>query len=134
MNWKNTGINTAVLAISVGLISMTSAHAEIKDYYSECTNKYESMNNSIVSECSAYADERYKKIINTSYNKIYKALKSTYPDQAEALEKSQIGWLDYRNNYCPLTGSYIGSPMHAFCPQELNRNRAEELDTLAESF
>lgn len=134
MNWKNTGINTAILAILGGLISVTSAHAEIKDYYSECTNKYTSMNNSIVYECSAYADERYKKIINTSYNKIYKALKSTDSDQAAALEKSQIGWLDYRNNYCPLTGSYIGSPMYAFCPQELNRNRAEELETLADSF
>jgi uncharacterized protein YecT (DUF1311 family) len=137
MHWKNTEINTAVLAIltiSVGLISMTSAHAEIKDYYSECADKYTSMNNSVVYECSGYADEKYKKVINASYNKIYKALKSTDPNQAAALEKSQIGWLDYRNNYCSLAGSYIGSPMHAFCPQELNKNRAEELDTLADSF
>ena len=103
MNLKSMNINTAIV---FGLISMTAAHAEVKDYYSECTNKHDRMNNSVVYDCSAHADEKYKKIINSSYKKIHKALKSTYPDKALALEKSQLGWLDYRNNYCSLAGSY----------------------------
>ena len=131
MSWKNITIHSAILA---SLVIVTSAHAEIKDYYSECTSKYKSMNNTVVYECSSYADERYKKIINQNYNKVYKALKSSNPHEAEMLEKSQKGWLDYRNNYCALAGEYIGTPMHAYCPQQLNKNRAEELDTLADGF
>ena len=92
------------------------------------------MNNSVVYTCSEYADKHYKKIINSNYNKIYSALKRQSPEDASNFEKAQKGWLDYRNNYCSLAGRYIGSPMYSYCPQQINQNRARELQQMAESF
>lgn len=135
MNWKNTGI-TIGTATLISILSMTAANAELKDYYSECMSKYETINNSKIYECTAYADQKYKGTMNKAYNKIYKSLKADGRDSADAesFEKSQLGWLDYRDKQCALEGSYIGSPAHPLCLSSKNKARAEELLDFSENF
>ena len=74
--------------------------------------------------------------MNTAYNKIYKSLKSTGRDSTDAgsFEKSQLGWLDYRDQQCALEGMYIGSPAQPLCVSSKNKERAEELMNFSENF
>lgn len=74
MSGKNTAI-TIVTAVFISILSVTSANAELKDYYSECMSKYKTINNSKIYECTGYADQKYKSAMNKAYNKIYKSLK-----------------------------------------------------------
>lgn len=135
MNFKHTGI-TIVTAVLVSTLSMASANAELKDYYSECMSKYKTINNSKIYECTGYADQKYKSTMNKAYNKIYKSLKTNGRDStdAESFEKSQLGWLDYRDQHCGLEGMYIGSPAHPLCVSSKNKERAEELLDFSENF
>ena len=135
MNWKNKSI-TIVSAVLISILSMTSANAELQDYYSECMSKYKTINNSKIYECTGYADQKYKSTMNTAYNKIYKSLKSTGRDSTDAgsFEKSQLGWLDYRDQQCALEGMYIGSPAQPLCISSKNKERAEELMNFSENF
>ena len=135
MNWKNKSI-TIVSAVLINILSMTSANAELQDYYSECMSKYKTINNSKIYECTGYADQKYKSTMNTAYNKIYKSLKGNGRDSADAesFEKSQLGWLDYRDQQCALEGMYIGSPAQPLCISSKNKERAEELMNFSENF
>ncbi len=135
MNWKNTAI-TIVTAVFISILSVTSANAELKDYYSECMSKYKTINNSKIYECTGYADQKYKSAMNKAYNKIYKSLKVDGRDStdAESFEKSQLGWLDYRDQQCGLEGMYIGSPALPLCVSSKNKERAEELMDFSENF
>ncbi|SLJ83678.1 lysozyme inhibitor LprI family protein [Psychrobacter sp. DAB_AL43B] len=135
MNFKNTGI-TIVTAVFISILSVTSANAELKDYYSECMSKYKTINNSKIYECTGYADQKYKSTMNKAYNKIYKSLKVNGRDStdAESFEKSQLGWLDYRDQQCGLEGMYIGSPALPLCVSSKNKERAEELMNFSENF
>ena len=135
MNFKHTGI-TIVTAVLVSILSMTSANAELKDYYSECMSKYKTINNSKIYECTGYADQKYKSTMNKAYNKIYKSLKANGRDStdAESFEKSQLGWLDYRDQHCGLEGMYIGIPALPLCVSSKNKERAEELLDFSENF
>ena len=135
MNWKNTAI-TIVTAVFISILSVTSANAEFKDYYSECMSKYKTINNSKIYECTGYADQKYKSAMNKAYNKIYKSLKVNGQDStdAESFEKSQLGWLDYRDQQCGLEGMYIGSPALPLCVSSKNKERAEELMNFSENF
>lgn len=135
MTFKNTGISM-VTAVLVSVLSMTTANAELKDYYSECMSKYKTANNSRIYECTGYADQKYKSAMNKAYNKIYKSLKTDgqYSTDADSFEKSQLGWLDYRNQQCFLEGRYIGSPAAPLCIASKNKDRAEELINFSENF
>ena len=133
MNFKQTGIISLFL---VGITSITSANAELTDYYSQCMSKYDNINNSRIYECTGYADEKYKSSMNKAYNKIYKSLKTDgrNPTDAADFEKSQLGWLDYRDQHCGLEGMYIGSPAFPICVSDKNKERAEELINFSENF
>ena len=133
MNYKQTGIISLFL---VGITSITSANAELTDYYSQCMSKYDNINNSRIYECTGYADEKYKSSMNKAYNKIYKSLKTDgrNPTDAADFEKSQLGWLDYRDQHCGLEGMYIGSPAFPICVSDKNKERAEELINFSENF
>lgn len=133
MTWKNLSIISTLL---MGIAVTHSAQAELKDYYSECMSKYESVNNSRIYECTGYADQSYKSAMNKAYNKIYKSLKNNarYDEDAADFEKSQLGWLDYRDQHCALEGSYIGSPAFPICVSSKNKERAEELISFSENF
>ena len=135
MSGKNTAI-TIVTAVFISILSVTSANAELKDYYSECMSKYKTINNSKIYECTGYADQKYKSAMNKAYNKIYKSLKVDGRDStdAESFEKSQLGWLDYRDQQCGLEGMYIGSPALPLCVSSKNKERAEELMDFSENF
>lgn len=133
MNFKYTSIISLFL---VALTSMNSAHAELKDYYNDCMNQYETINNAKIYECTGYADEKYKSAMNKAYNKIYKSLKTNARSSSDAadFEKSQLGWLDYRDQHCGLEGMYIGSPAYPICVSDKNKARAEELMSFSENF
>lgn len=135
MSFKHTGI-TIVTAVLVSILSMASANAELKDYYTECMSKYKTINNSKIYECTGYADQKYKSTMNKAYNKIYKSLKTDGRDStdADSFEKSQLGWLDYRDKHCGLEGMYIGSPALPLCVSSKNKARAEELLDFSENF
>ena len=133
MSFRSMGIVGALL---IGTTAMNSANAELTDYYSECMSKYKSINNSKIYECTGYADQKYKAAMNKAYNKIYKSIKTEgrYDGDAENFEKSQLGWLDYRDQHCGLEGSYIGSPALPLCVSDKNKQRAEELMLFSENF
>lgn len=133
MDFKHTGIISLFL---VGITSMTSANAELTDYYSQCMNNYKTINNSKIYECTGYADQKYKSAMNQAYNKIYKSLKTDGRNSSDAadFEKSQLGWLDYRDQHCGLEGMYIGSPAYPICVSDKNKQRAEELIDFSENF
>lgn len=135
MTWKNTGIKITT-AMLFSVLGMTSANAELNDYYSECMSKYQTINNAKIYECTGYADKKYKSAMNKAYNKIYKSLKTNDRDAADAanFEKSQLGWLDYRDQQCHLEGMYIGSPAHPICLSTKNKARAEELMDFSSNF
>ncbi len=118
----------------LGLLAAFSAHAEEGDLYSQCVDKQGTINNSVVALCSEEASEVYKASITKSYRKIYATLKASDPQEAAAFEQAQMAWITYRDQHCKMMGSYVGSPMYAFCPMQLNRQRAQELAELAESF
>ena len=133
MKWKNMSLISTLL---LGIAVTHSAHAELKDYYSECMSKYEHVNNSRIYECTGYADQNYKSAMNKAYSKIYKSLKTDGRNSSDAadFEKSQLGWLDYRDQQCGLEGMYIGSPAHPLCISSKNKERAEELMDFSENF
>ncbi len=124
----------SILLISV--TAMTTANAELTDYYSQCMSKYEYVNNSRIYECTGYADEKYKSAMNKAYSKIYKSLKTDGRSTSDAadFEKSQLGWLDYRDQHCGLEGMYIGSPAQPICISDKNKERAEELMHFSDNF
>lgn len=134
MHFKRTSVIGIFL---IGVIALSSANAELTDYYSECMSKYDHVNNSRIYECTGYADQKYKSAMNKAYNKIYTSIKADGRDpttDANSFEKSQLGWLDYRDQYCGLEGRYIGSPALPLCISAKNKERAEELISFSDNF
>lgn len=115
-------------------VAAAAAQADEEDIYSRCINQAGGTNNAVVLGCSVSASDVYKKKINRAYQKIYTGLKADEPEEAQKLENSQKAWLAYRNNHCELMGKYVGSPMYDYCPMELNKQRSEELEAIAEQF
>lgn len=77
--------------------------------------------------CAEGTSVEAKKEMNTLYKRLYKNLSESSPEDALKLEQSQKAWLIYRDKYCELAGSQIGSPMYAVCPMDLNIQRVNEL-------
>lgn len=126
-----------VLFFSVLLVASTQAVASPTtgtDYYSDCVDRADTINNGVVSHCSTVASDTYKQQITAYYRKIYSALKQSNPDDAKKFEQAQQAWLVYRDNHCALAGSYVGSPMYDYCPMLLNAARSAELEEMASSF
>lgn len=125
-----------VLAMSCFyLLGMQPVNAEVDNsIYDTCVQESGTINNGVVAACSNFASEAYKKNITTDYRIIYAALKKTNPDDAKKLEDAQIAWIEYRDKHCELAGGYIGSPMYAYCPMQLNLDRALQLSQMSESF
>lgn len=116
------------------LAVMASSNAFASDPYDACMDKYKYANNQAVLECSDEASEVYKKQITKHYKKIYAHLKAQNPEDAKLFEKSQQSWIVLRDNHCSLMGSYVGTPMYGYCPMQMNKDRAEELEELADMF
>lgn len=114
------------------LTIMASSGVFANSPYDNCMSKYEYASNASVMECSDHASDIYKKQITKHYKKIYAHIKAEDPEGAKAFEKSQQSWIAFRDSHCSLMGRYVGTPMYGYCPMEMNKERAEELEELAD--
>jgi uncharacterized protein YecT (DUF1311 family) len=125
-------------AVSFGFLLLASipaiaqASSEYDAMYSKCVEENGPINNSVVEACSTMVSEKAEEEIEKHYKSIYAWLMSENPEDANEFEASQKAWLQYRNAYCNLAGAYVGSPMYAFCPMNLDSARALELRELDE--
>jgi uncharacterized protein YecT (DUF1311 family) len=97
------------------------------ELYDNCLTKEGGLNNASVEVCSNRTSKAAKSEINFLYSKVYEKLSSISTADAAKFEQSQKSWIVYRNNHCELAGNYVGSPMYAFCPMEMNVLRISEL-------
>jgi uncharacterized protein YecT (DUF1311 family) len=118
------------LGMCLSSIAFAKTQKEYQDIYDQCVDQAGTINNGVVEACTSQTSDRVKKDINRLYGIFYKRLQSEHPYDVAAFEASQKAWLDYRNQHCLLMGSYVGSPMHGYCPMTLNIERALELQEL----
>ncbi len=105
-----------------------------KDYsklYDQCIKKAGTINNGVVDACSSQVSDQAKVEMNALYKVTYQRLREQSPSAAVALEQAQKAWLVYRDTHCQLAGEYVGSPMHAYCPMQLNIERVDQLRELS---
>ena len=128
---------SSTIAVLTGLLLLGSAgwsFAAAQDYeamYSKCLKDAGGANNSSVYSCSQETTAVIKKEMNQLYDKIHKTISEASKDDAQKFEASQKVWLSYRNTHCELATTYVGSPMAAYCPMQLNIERVKELRELA---
>lgn len=124
----------AVLAGALLLSSASSSFAAVQDYdaiYSKCLKDAGGANNSSVLSCAQKTSAAIKKEMNRLYDQIHKTISETSKEDAQKFEASQKAWLSYRTTQCELATRYVGSPMKAYCPMQLNIARVKELRVLA---
>lgn len=123
-----------LLFLLLGPCGMAMAAPPPVDYermYNDCLDRTGPINNGVVDACSSGTSQRVKLEMNMLYTRIHDRLSNEAPADAERLEQAQKSWLVYRNTHCDLAGAYVGSPMYAFCPMQLNIARVAELRELA---
>ena len=125
-----------VSLIAFPFLALGSFHVMAQDaveydvMYGKCVDEIGPINNGVVEACSNTVSDKAKSEITRRYKSIYARLLAENPEDASRFESAQKAWLQYRNIHCDLAGSYIGSPMHGFCPMKLNSARALELREL----
>lgn len=124
----------ALTLVSTAVLADSYYASASDDVYTQCLNSKDTINNMIVYECSDLASTDARKRMTLSYNKIYASLKKDSPEDAVKLEESQLAWIEYRDKYCDMAGRYVGSPMYEYCPAQLNMERANQLEEMAQSF
>lgn len=120
------------LALSLTVVAQASAAEGPLDYdkaYSDCLAEAGGANNGTVSACAEDVANQTK----PEMNRLYQAIRDRMNGTADAakLEKAQKAWIVYRDNYCELAGSYVGSPMYYVCPMRLNVERVRQLREMA---
>lgn len=121
---------TSLVLLTIALQTHADSRSEYDLMYDKCVAKIGPINNSVVTICSEAVSEKAKKEIANRYTSIHARIFADSPEDAEKLEHAQKAWIQYRNTYCNLAGTYIGSPMYSFCPMNLNTARALELREL----
>jgi uncharacterized protein YecT (DUF1311 family) len=114
--------------------TMAESKVNYSDTYDKCLAKAARINNGVVEHCSLFVSRMVKKEMNIVYDIIYKDISEQSKDDVIKFEESQKSWLKYRQVYCEIAGSYIGSPMYNVCPMRLNISRVRELRELAGSY
>ncbi|VFR72578.1 hypothetical protein ISE1_2003 [plant metagenome] len=99
--------------------------------YDNCLTNAGGINNGTVEACSSSVDAEVKREMNATYGRLHARLKAQSPGDADKLEDTQMAWLAYRNGQCSLATTYVGSPMHGYCPMMLNIQRLEDLREMA---
>lgn len=104
------------------------------DAYSECVDQtieelsLESINNAVVEICSNKVRAMHERNIVKRLDSIKKQSEIDHqPERYKDIMKSQQLWKNYVDQECSNAGSYIGSPMYAFCPMIEYGKRAEQL-------
>lgn len=130
-------MKTSTTAAWLGFALLSYSHCSLaapQDYdalYSKCLADAGGANNSSVYSCAEETTLAIKKEMNTLYDQIYKKIGKEKPEDAQKFEAAQKAWLIYRNAHCELATDYVGSPMAAYCPMQLNITRVKELRELA---
>ncbi len=112
----------------------TAASNSKTDYqamYNKCLKDAGRTNNASVTSCSNKTSEAAKLEMDSLYKKIYAMLSGREKADAQQFQASQKAWVNYRDTHCKLAGKYVGSPMYAYCPMQLNIARVNELRELA---
>ena len=129
-----------VIRVVLAFLLLLSAHTAIAaskqtvDYqsmYDKCLSDSGQTNNTSVMGCSDGTSDAAKREINGLYTTVHARILVSSKEDAAKFEASQKSWLNYRNTHCNLAGNYIGTPMHSFCPMQLNVARVAELRALA---
>ena len=118
-------------AFLFGVVTCAQAQSVHLKAYSKCVEANGPINNSVVHECAERASAAAKTDINRYYKLAQAKVAQQAPEDVIKLENSQKAWLTYRNSYCDLATTHVGSPMSSYCPMKLNAARAEELKELA---
>lgn len=110
------------------LLANMQIFAKSPDYYNDCVAQYKMMNNSVVSECSELAQEKYQQHIDISLNAIKQySIKHQQSEKYQNILKAQHIWKKFIEIECQNAGNYIGSPMYSYCPMQYYKERAERL-------
>jgi uncharacterized protein YecT (DUF1311 family) len=121
------------VGLTVGLLvcpRTAQANPTPVDYrarYSQCLKAAGQTNNASVITCANQTSEAAKREMARLYQQIYARMAARQPTDAQQFERSHTAWVSYRDRHCQLAGTYIGSPMVAYCPMQLNIARIAEL-------
>lgn len=130
---------TIMMVLSTTICSI-SAYAEQSaaspDVYNQCVEQtieklaLGNINNAVVESCSNQSRAYYEKEIVKVLDQIKKQSQiDLRQERYNDIMKSQRLWKAYVDQECQNAGSYIGSPMYAFCPMQ---EYGKRLDQLAE--
>ncbi|WP_089605843.1 lysozyme inhibitor LprI family protein [Acinetobacter piscicola] len=133
-------MTTIILAT---LICSTFAYADPQnsspDAYSQCVDQtiqkldLGNINNAVVEFCSQKTKATYEKQIVALLDQIKQhSEKYQQPERYKDIMKSQQLWKNYVDQECKNAGTYIGSPMYAFCPMKEYGTRVEQLTEYAQ--
>jgi len=128
---------TIMMVLSTTICSI-SAYAEkttaSPDVYNQCVEQtieklaLGNINNAVVESCSNQSRAYYEKEIVKVLDQIKKQSQINHqPERYNDIMKSQRLWKAYVDQECQNAGSYIGSPMYAFCPMQEYGKRLDQL-------
>ena len=122
------------LSILVTQVSFAHTTTDKNDLYDKCVEqtlqhlKLESINNTVVQNCSNQAKDDYEKQIVVVLDQIRKESQvDSQPDRYLNILKSQRLWKSYVDKECDNAGAFIGSPMYSYCPMQEYRKRVDQL-------
>ena len=114
------------------LIFTPALSKEKSDKYTQCIEKYGTMNNSAVHKCASEVSEYLKLEIEDKVKKIIKKISkrggSRNQKDLNAFIQSGYYWSSHTQIYCDLKTKYIGTPMLHYCPMIKLENRLKELE------
>ena len=133
---------TIMMVLSTTICSI-SAYAEkttaSPDVYNQCVEQtieklaLGNINNAVVESCSNQSRAYYEKEIVKVLDQIKKQSQINHqPERYNDIMKSQRLWKAYVDQECQNAGSYIGSPMYAFCPKQEYGKRLDQLTEYAQ--
>ena len=122
----------AIILSIIPIFLFARMEKELYKEFEHCNNQVEYVNTAIMMSCADQVSEHAKEKITKFYKIIYFKIKKQSKEEALQFELSQKNWIKYRDNYCVLTGNYIGSPNYSLCPMHLNIKRAQELIDFAD--
>ena len=122
-----------ILIVLFQMLTMTVNAKEVDKFqlgYDNCVKKAGSINNNVVYDCAGETSTAAKTEMNSLYLKLHEVMFQRSSADALKLEQTQKSWVNYRNKHCELMADYVGSPMFAYCPMQLNISRVKELEEL----
>lgn len=125
-------IHTLAVIVTLCLPNLLHAQGTAKpvDYqarYQKCLKDAGGARNATVGACAETVASQAAREIGRLYLEAHASIGKRNAKDAHIFESSHKAWVAYRDSHCRLAGAYVGSPMHAFCPMQLNIARVNEL-------